>query len=100
MHQQQHEHPSTVISNLVMIHVVHISTVGHTINQFNVTWKSKRPTCHIKSHVKLKGHRIQTVMREVEKPQGSVSPLAINTPSFVHEKDFSPRLLPHSLESL
>jgi len=54
--------------------------MGLTVNQCNVTWKSKRPTCHMKSHVKLKGHRSETIMREVKQPQGLVSPLAINTP--------------------
>ena len=55
-------------------------------NQCNVTWKSKRPTCCTKSHVKLKIHGSQIVMRVVEQPQGSFSPLAINTRSFVHVK--------------
>jgi len=82
-HQQQHECTIIVMSSLLMSHIVHISTVGHTVNQCNVTWNSKRPTCHMKSHVKSKGHGSQTVMREVEQPQGSISPLAINTPSFV-----------------
>jgi len=39
-------------------------------NQCNVTWKSKRPTCYMKSHVKSKSHGSQTVMRVVEQPQG------------------------------
>jgi len=83
-----------------MSHVIHISIVGHTVNQCNVTWKSKRPTFCTKSHVKLKIHGIQIVMRVVEKSQGLVSLLAINNPSFVHGNDFSPQLLPHSQESL
>ena len=57
-------------------------------NQCNVTWKSNGPTCCTKSHVKLKSHGSQIVKRIVEQPQGSVSPLAINTPSFLHEKEF------------
>ena len=53
-----------------------------------------------KEPCKLKSHGSQMVMRVVEHPQGLVSPLAINTPSFVHAMDFSPQLLPHSQEIL
>ena len=83
-HQQQHECTITVMSS----HVIHISIVGHTVYQCNVTWKSKRPTCCTKSHVKLKSPGSQTIMRVVEQPQGLVSPFAINTRSFVHAKGF------------
>jgi len=99
-HQQQHECTNIVVSSLVISHVVHIPTVGHIVDKCNITWKYKRPACHMKSHVKLKGHGSEIVMREVEQSQRSVSPSAINTPSFVHAKDSSPWLLPHSLESL
>lgn len=57
-HQQQNECTSTVMLSLFMIHVVHITTMGHIADQCNVMWKSKRPTCNLKSHVS------QTIMRE------------------------------------
>ena len=62
-------------------------------NQCNVMWKSKRPTCNLKSHVKLKGHESQTIMR-------ANFNLVYIYPSFVYAKDFSPWLLPHSVKSL
>ena len=67
-HQQQHECTNIFMSSHVMSHVIHISIVGHIFNQCNVTWKSKRPTCCMKSHVKSKSHGIQTVMRVVKQP--------------------------------
>jgi len=95
--EQQHECTSIVMSSHVELH--HESCHPHlhyglVINQCDVTWNSKRRTC------KLKSHGSQMVMRVVEKPQGLVSPLAINTPWFVHVKGFSPQLLPHSQDSL
>ena len=51
-HQQKHEYTITLMSSHIMSHVIHISIVGHIVNQWNVTWKSKRPTCCMKSHVK------------------------------------------------
>ena len=65
-----------------------VTIVGHLVDQYNVTWKTKRPTFHMKSHVNLKGHGSQTVMREVEQSQGLVSPLAVNTILFEHAQDF------------
>lgn len=44
---------------------------------------------------KLKSHGSRTVMMVVKQPQGSVSPLAINTPSFVHAKEFFTSNAPH-----
>lgn len=46
----------------------------YCVNQCNVTWKSKRPTCNLKSH------ESQTIMRKVEQWQGPILPLAINMP--------------------
>ena len=46
-----------------------------------------------KESCKSKSHGSQMVMRVVEQPQRSVPPLAINTPSFVHVKEFSPWIL-------
>lgn len=48
-HQQKHECTTIVISSHVMGHVIDISIVGHIVNQCNVTWKSKRPTCCMNS---------------------------------------------------
>jgi len=70
-----------------MSHVGHITAVDHTIfNQCNLMWKSRRPTCNME--FQEKSNESQTVMREVEHSQGPISPLAINTPSFVHAKEF------------
>lgn len=63
-------HTTIVMSSLVMSYVIHITIVGHIVNQCKLTWMSKRPTCHMKSHVKLKGYGIQIDMREIEQPQG------------------------------
>ena len=63
-HQQQHKCTFTIMSSHVMTHLSHITSVDHTVvNQCNVTWNSKRPTCHMKSHVKLKSQISQIVMR-------------------------------------
>jgi len=75
------------MSSLVMSHVIHISTMSHIVNQCNLVWKSKRPTCYMKGHVNSKVHGSQIVMRVFEQPQDSISPVAINTPSFVHVKN-------------
>ena len=98
--QKQHKCTNTIMLSYVISHVAHISTIGYIVNQCNVTWKSKRPTCCTKIHAKSKSPGSQTFMRVVEQPQGLVSPLAINTTSFVHAKDFLPHLLPHSQEGL
>jgi len=72
-----------------MSDVSHITIVGHNVvNQCTITWKSKRPTCNVESHVMLKSHVNQTVMREVEQSQGSVSPLAIDTPHLYMKRNF------------
>lgn len=83
-HHQQHGHMSDVVSSLV-----HNNTLGNTIlNQCNVTWKFKRPTCNMKSHEWLKNQISQTVMRKVEQSQWSVLPFAINKPHLYMKKIF------------
>ncbi len=85
-HHQQHEHTSSVVSSHVMIHLGHITIVGHSV--------VIRPTCKVEELCKSNSHEGSRTITRVSFTLGYIYP------SFVHENNFSPWLLPHRLESL
>ncbi len=72
----------------------------HYCNQFNVKWKSKRPTCKYEESCKV----VESCKSNSHGGSQTITRFSFTLgyiyPSFVHEKYFSPWLLAHSLESL